>query len=288
MKTPENNTIWTTLKTLEWITGYLETKGVENARQEAQWLLCAATGLDHVGLYLNFDKPLNDKELTAARAMVSRRGQREPLQYILGNQEFDGLSFLVTPDVLIPRHDTELLVEQAALKASATATILDIGTGTGCIAIALAKRLPAARITALDISDKALAVARQNARLHQVDIELLQGDLFNPLAGHRFDLIVSNPPYISATELEQLQPEVRCFEPRQALDGGTDGFVTYCLLVAGAAKHLQKNGWLLLEAGDGQADKLVEMMQKTGFNDIFAAHDAGNIKRVVGGRHGLH
>ncbi|MDY0301357.1 MAG: peptide chain release factor N(5)-glutamine methyltransferase [Trichlorobacter sp.] len=282
-----NNNIWTILKTVDWITGYLENKGIENAKREAQWLLCAATGLDRVGLYLNFDKPLNDAELAAARNFVSRRGQREPLQYILGNQEFDGLSFTVTPDVLIPRTDTETLVEQAVSKISDTATILDVGTGSGCIAISLAKRLPKANITALDISDKALAVAKQNARFHQVEVEFLQGNLFEPVANRCFNLIISNPPYIPAEELAQLQPEVRNFEPKQALDGGADGFEIYRLLLANASKHLHENGWLLLEAGAGQADELSEMMTKAGFRHIFTANDFNGIKRVVGGQNGL-
>ena len=144
--------IWTTLKVLTWTKGYLAEKGVENARLEAEWLLCAALGLDRVGLYLNFDRPLTDAELAAYRAMVARRARREPLQYILGTQEFMGLEFAVTPAVLIPRHDTEVLVEEALKRAAADSRILDIGVGSGCIAVALAAELPGAEVCGVENS----------------------------------------------------------------------------------------------------------------------------------------
>ena len=151
--------IWTTLKILAWTKDFLLSKGVANARLEAEWLLCAAMGLDRVGLYLQYDKPLNDSELAAYRALVARRARREPLQHILGSQEFCGLDYEVTPDVLIPRHDTELLVSEAVTRRPDARSVLDIGTGSGCIAVSLQKRLPNAAVTATDISEAALAVA---------------------------------------------------------------------------------------------------------------------------------
>lgn len=278
--------IWTTLKVLTWTTGYLAEKGVANARREAEWLLCEATGLDRVGLYLNFDKPMSDEELAAYRALVVRRGKREPLQHILGSQEFDGLTFEVSPAVLIPRHDTETLLEQALQHAPSSRTILDIGTGSGCIAIALAKRLPEATITAVDLSSEALVVAQRNAEAHSATVEFLSGSFFEPVAGRRFDLIVSNPPYITTAELAELQPEVRDYEPRLALDGGPDGLAAYRTLVAQAPAHLQAGGWLLLEVGAGQAGAVAELLAQAGFSDIITAADPGEIDRVVGGRHG--
>ncbi|CAH2031853.1 peptide chain release factor N(5)-glutamine methyltransferase [Trichlorobacter ammonificans] len=283
---PDTPDIWTTLKVLTWTTGYLTEKGVENARREAEWLLCAATGLDRVGLYLNFDKPLSGDELATARALVSRRGRREPLQHILGTQEFDGLSFAVTPDVLIPRHDTETLVEQVLLRVPGARSILDIGTGSGCIAVSLAKRLPEAAVTAVDISPDALAVARHNAAQHGTAVEFLQGSLFQPVAGRSFDLIVSNPPYIPSTDLEGLQPEVRNFEPRLALDGGPDGLDAYRQIVADAPQHLTRGGWLLLEVGAGQATDVTVLLAESGFAATIVATDPAGIERVVGGRHG--
>ncbi|MDY0383665.1 peptide chain release factor N(5)-glutamine methyltransferase [Trichlorobacter sp.] len=283
---PTDADIWTTLKVLTWTTGYLAEKGVANARREAEWLLCEATGLDRVGLYLNFDKPMSDEELAAYRALVVRRGKREPLQHILGSQEFDGLTFEVSPAVLIPRHDTETLLEQALQHAPSSRTILDIGTGSGCIAIALAKRLPEATITAVDLSPDALVVAQRNAEQHSVAIEFLQGSFFEPLAGRRFDLIVSNPPYITTADLAGLQPEVRDFEPNLALHGGADGLDAYRAIIAQAADHLQPGGWLWFEVGAGQATDVAALLAQAGFNGIITASDPGGIERVVGGYHG--
>jgi len=283
---PTDADIWTTLKVLTWTTGYLAEKGVENARREAEWLLCEATGLDRVGLYLNFDKPMSDEELAAYRGLVVRRGKREPLQHILGSQEFDGLTFEVSPAVLIPRHDTETLLEQALQHAPHPRSILDIGTGSGCIAIALAKRLPAAAVTAVDLSAEALAVAQRNVELHGVTIELLQGSFFEPVAGRRFELIVSNPPYITTADLATLQPEVRDFEPNLALDGGPDGLDAYRVIIAQAADHLQPGGWLWFEVGVGQAADVAALLAQAGFNGIITASDPGGIERVVGGYHG--
>lgn len=277
---------WTTLKVLTWTAGYLAEKGVENARREAEWLLCEVTGLDRVGLYLDFDKPLNDTELAACRTLVARRARREPLQHILGSQEFDGLLFEVSPAVLIPRHDTETLLELSLLQAPHARTILDIGTGSGCIAIALAKRLPAARVTAVDLSADALAVARRNAEAHGVAIEFLQGSFFEPLAGRCFELIVSNPPYITTADLAGLQPEVRDHEPRLALDGGPDGLAAYRSIIAQATEYLLPGGRLLFEVGAGQAADVGALLAQAGFADIITATDPGGIERAVGGRHG--
>lgn len=284
MKAPDDT--WTTLKVMTWTAGYLADKGVENARREAEWLLCQVTGLDRVGLYLNFDKPLSEDELAGYRALVVRRGKREPLQQILGSQEFDGLCFTVTPAVLIPRHDTETLLEQAVLCVPRARFILDIGTGSGCIAIALAKRLPEATVTAVDLSSEALDVAQRNAEAHGAAVEFLPGSFFEPVAGRRFDLIVSNPPYITTAELAGLQPEVRDYEPRLALDGGPDGLAAYRIMVAQAPAHLQPGGWLLLEVGAGQAGDVATLLAQSGLSAIITATDPGGIQRVVGGRHG--
>lgn len=277
---------WTTLKVLTWTSGYLAEKGVENARREAEWLLCEATGLDRVGLYLNFDKPMSDEELAAYRALVARRAKREPLQHILGTQEFDGLLFEVSPAVLIPRHDTETLLEQALQQVPHARSILDIGTGSGCIAIALAKRLPEAAVTAVDLSPEALDVARHNAEQHAVQVEFLQGSFFDPLADRRFELIISNPPYITSDDLTTLQPEVRDHEPRLALDGGPDGLAAYRAIIRQAAAHLEPNGWLLFEVGAGQSADVAALLAQAGFGAIITASDPGGIERVVGGCHG--
>jgi len=276
---------WTVLKILNWTKGYLAEKGVENPRLEAEWMLCEALSLDRVGLYLNFDKPLNDAELAAFRGMVQRRAKREPLQYILGSQEFMGLDFQVTPAVLIPRHDTEVLVTEAVQRGAGIRSILDIGTGSGCVAVALAKSLPEAEVSSVDVSVEALAVARDNAEKNQVAVRFFHGSLFEPLAGRRFDMIVSNPPYIPAAEIATLQQEVRGFEPLGALDGGADGLDFYRSIVSGAPEHLTPGGWLLFEVGAGQAPQVLELLRAGGFQvDCFSQTDPAGIERVVGGR----
>lgn len=274
---------WTTLKILTWTKEYLAAKGIENARREAEWLLCAATGLDRVGLYLNFEKPLNEAELATYRAMVARRARREPLQHILGTQEFFGLEFEVSPDVLIPRHDTETLIEEALARKPDARSILDIGTGSGCIAVALAGQLPGAAVTAIDISEAALVVARRNADNNGVNIEFLHGSLFAPFAGRSFDLIVSNPPYIPSADIEGLEPEVRDGEPRGALDGGADGLDIYRTLIPAAALYLNPGGWLLVELGAGQAPAVARMFRECGcYAEPVIAADPAGIERVVG------
>jgi len=276
---------WDVLKILNWTKGYLAEKGVENPRLEAEWMLCEALTLDRVGLYLNFDKPLSETELSAYRGMVLRRGKREPLQYILGNQEFMGLEFQVSPAVLIPRHDTEVLVSEGIKRGGAARSILDIGAGSGCVAVALAKALPEAEVCAVDISSEALAVARDNAQRNDASVQFFQGSLLEPFADRRFDMILSNPPYIPKAELATLQQEVRGFEPLGALDGGTDGLDFYRAIVARAPDHLNAGGWLLFEVGMGQAPEVLELLKSGGFAaDCFAALDPAGIERVVGGR----
>ncbi|QEM67209.1 peptide chain release factor N(5)-glutamine methyltransferase [Geobacter sp. FeAm09] len=274
---------WTTIKVLAWTKDYLCTKGIENARLEAEWLLCAATGLDRVGLYLHFDKPLNDDELASFRAMVARRARREPLQHILGTQEFCGLEFQVSPDVLIPRHDTETLVTEALARQPEARSVLDIGTGSGCIAVALAHSLPQAAVTAIDISPAALAMARRNAEHNGATVEFLAGSLLEPVAGRTFDLIVSNPPYIPTADIDRLEPEVRDFDPRGALDGGPDGLDVYRTLIPAVPAHLNPAGWLLVEVGIGQAPAVAELFRKANnYDNPVTARDPGGIERVVG------
>jgi release factor glutamine methyltransferase len=276
---------WTTLKVLTWTKEFLAGKGVDNARLEAEWLLCAATGLDRVGLYLNFEKPLNDEELASYRAMVARRGRREPLQHILGSQEFFGMEFEVTPDVLIPRYDTETLLHEALARMPGAVTVLDIGTGSGCIAVSLAKQLPMAAVTAIDISGEALAVARRNAERNGVVIDFFQGSFCEPVAGRCFDLIVSNPPYIPSRDIEMLEPEVRDFDPRGALDGGADGLDIYRALIPSALPCLNPAGWLLVEIGVGQASDVKQLFRMAGeFGELVTSCDPGGIVRVVGGQ----
>lgn len=275
--------IWTTLKLLAWTKDYLSSKGIVNARLEAEWLLCAATGLDRVGLYLQYDKPLNDIELAAYRSLVARRAKREPLQHILGTQEFCGLDYEVSADVLIPRYDTEVLISEAVARAPYAQTVLDIGTGSGCVAVSLQKRLVKAVVTATDISEAALAVARRNAERVGATIEFLHGSLLETVVGRRFDLIVSNPPYIPTADIDTLDQEVRDYDPVLALDGGIDGLDIYRSLIPAAVDCLTSCGWLLVEIGIGQTKDVVSMFKKVGkYSEPIIALDPGGIQRVVG------
>ena len=277
--------IWTVLKILTWTKDYLAKKGIENARLEAEWMLCELLGLDRVGVYVNFERPMNDSELALFRSMVARRARREPLQYILGTQEFMGLEFEVSFNVLIPRHDTATLVEEAIRVCPNARRVLDIGVGSGCIAISLARLLPGAEVCGVEKSPEALSLAVHNAEKVGVKVNLRQGSLFEPFAVERFDLVVSNPPYIPTGDLGGLQPEVREFEPREALDGGIDGLDFYRAIIPAAPEHLSPGGWLLFEVGIGQADQVRGLFEETGrFGEITTAKDQGEIDRVVGGR----
>ena len=276
--------VWTIRRVLDWTKGYLSDKGVVNARLESEWLLAAVTGHDRVGLYVNFDQPLTDAELAGFRSMLARRAKREPLQHILGTQEFFGLDFEVSPAVLIPRHDTEVLVTEALRLAPGAKAILDIGVGSGCIAVALARSLPSAEIIGVERSPEALELARRNAERCGVRITMFEGSLFEPFADQKFDLIVSNPPYIPTADLERLQPEVRDYEPPGALDGGVDGLDYYRLIVPSAPGHLNPGGWLVVEVGIDQAPEVKRLFESAGFTETFTARDPQGIERVVGGK----
>lgn len=267
----------TVLEVIQKSSDFLAKKGVDSARLQTELLLAHVLKLPRMKLYLNFEHKLSDAELDAVRELVKRRGHREPLQHITGSTSFCGLEMTVNRSVLVPRPETELLAElgweflgkhstfniqhstsksQLAGPEAGAPIALDFGTGSGCIAIALAAKCPAAKVVALDASAEALVVARQNAERNRVAdrIEFRHGDGFAALtAGSRFDLIISNPPYISSAEIATLQPEVRDFDPHPALDGGADGLVFYRRLAAEASTFLKSEGKIMLEFGDGQA-----------------------------------
>jgi release factor glutamine methyltransferase len=302
------NETWTVLKIIQWTTEYFREKGVQNPRLDSEVLLSHLLNLDRVGLYLNFDRPMSKEELSSFREMVKRRGAREPLQYITGRQEFWSLDFKVTPDVLIPRPETEILVEEAIKAVSSeplavsgkkrgtqlTAhslqlTILDLCTGSGCIAISLAHELKDAVVYAVDASEAALTVARENAAKNGVHdrVIFLHGDLYNAfhpssLIPHPFHLIVSNPPYVKTGDIPNIQPEVREYEPRMAVDGGPEGLDFYRRIVAGAPEYLAAGGWLMMEVGEGQVSAVSEMINATkAFESVSIVKDLAGIERVV-------
>lgn len=251
---PAAPTRWTVRALLAWTADYLTKKGVESARLEAQILLAHVMGCPRIELVARSHDEPTEAERARFKELINRRVEGWPVAYLVGRREFYLLAFEVSPAVLIPRPDTETLVLEALnrLKGQPSPAVLDLGTGSGCIAVSLAHQCPGARVTAVDISPDALAVARRNAEQHGVAdrVAFLGGDLFAPLpAGATFDLIVSNPPYIAPGELAGLAPEVRDHEPRVALDGGPDGLAFYRRIAADAGRFLKPGGLLLVEVG---------------------------------------
>ena len=285
--------IWTIKELLSVSTDYLEEKQIESPRLTAEVLLAFQLNLNRVKLYLNLDLPLNDDEISGYRELIRRRLQREPLQYITGVQEFWSLDFQVDPRVLIPRPETELLVEKALERIKESSEthghpleILDLGTGSGALAITLAKEIQGARIWATDISPEAIELARLNASRHDVSgrIEFRQGDLWHALDDPNitFDLIVSNPPYVSIDEYEYLAPEVRDHEPRIALDGHEEGLFYIRKIIEKCPEFLNPGGWLLLEMAPGQTEKALELIRATKiFENEDRIKDYGHLYRVV-------
>jgi release factor glutamine methyltransferase len=285
-------TVWPILALIRWADERFKKEGMATPRLDAEVLLAETLGMDRVGLYTHYDQPLQGDELARFRQLVLRRLRREPVAYILGRREFWSLPLRVTPDVLIPRPETETLVVEAlqflASPEQEDLRLLEIGTGSGAISIALAKELPAARITATDLSPKALSVAEENAAQNGVrdQIRFLQGDLFQPVPkGATFDLVVSNPPYITRGQLSSLMPEVRDYEPRIALDGGKDGLDFFRRALPAVAEYLRPGGWFLAEMGAGQDQQVLEIAAKNLELDSFSlAKDLSGINRVFKAR----
>jgi release factor glutamine methyltransferase len=273
-------------------TQFLRDAGIESARLDAEVLLGHALDKEKADIYLGMESTLNDSDEKIFRELLTRRAKGEPVAYITGHKEFWSLDFVVTPDVLIPRPETELVVEltlEVAIMATTKAPlkILDIGTGSGVIAIALAKELPAAEIWAVDVSAAALNIAEINAQRHGVAerIKLLDGDLFDPFTelGHRFDVIVSNPPYVLSKEIANLGREVRDWEPKMALDGGPDGLDCYRQIIGGAHTYLAPEGRVLLEIGEDQGTAVAGLFVPAGrFGAATIFQDYAGKDRVIG------
>lgn len=250
---------------------------------ENRILLCHALNLTRVGLITNSERVLNDDEAARLAALVRRRQQGEPIAYIVGQREFFGLPFQVSPAVLIPRPDTELIVELALERLAPRARMLDMGTGSGAIAVAVAHTRPDALVTALDLSDDALLVARANAAANGASVRFLRSDWFTALNDEVFDLIASNPPYIASGDAHLAQGDLR-FEPSGALTDFADGLSALRTIVDGAPAHLAANGWLLLEHGYDQAEAVRGLLMDAGYTEVQSWRDLGGIERVSGGR----
>ena len=285
---------WTILNLIRWTDERFRREGLSTARLDAEVLLAETLGVDRVGLYTHFDQPLHPEELARFKKLIQKRLQREPVAYIIGRREFWSLPFKVTPDVLIPRPETEILVAEALKIVSAPAgtgrklRILEIGTGSGAISIALAKEFPSASLVATDLSAKALAIAQENASRLGVDerIQFRQGDLFAPLGKESaFELIITNPPYIAEDDFPSLPPEVRNFEPRLALDGGKDGLAFFRKALPRVGEFLSPGGWFLAEIGAGQEEKIRQIaVANPGLASGAFVPDLAGINRVFKAR----
>jgi len=268
----------------------LSAAGINNARRETLWILESALGVPSLKIQTEWRRPVSSHERERARLLLSRRAAREPLQYLLGTQEFCGLEFRVDPGVLIPRPETELLVREIVSHESPAwpPVIADVGTGSGCVAVAVARALPAASLYATDQSPVALRIARHNAHCHQVSdrISFLHGDLLRPLAElgltRQLTAAVSNPPYIAEADFPDLMPEVGRFEPRLALVGGEDGLAVHRRLLTEAPAFLMKGGLLALEVGQGQAARLRALADAHGgYCHVHTVQDQAGIERVL-------
>lgn len=280
-------TVWTTLAVLDWTAKRFAEAGIGASRLEAQVLLSHVLNCSRTQLYMGFDKPLGEPELAAYRALIKRRLGGECVAYLVGEQELWGLPFYVDKHVLVPRPDTETLIETArGLREdrAAACRVLDLCTGSGAIAVSLAKELAAATVVATELSPAAAAIATKNAERNGVAdrVTVRIGDLFAPVAGEQFDLIVANPPYIASAVIPTLSAEVRA-EPIIALDGGPDGLVFYDRICAAAKSHLLPGGALVVEHGFDQADAVRARFESAGFANVTLVHDLGKNPRVTHG-----
>lgn len=279
----------TVLEAIKLSEDYLKKYGVQSSRLNAELLLAEILNCRRLDLYLLYDRPLNDKEISSYREFIKRRSNREPLQYIVGHVEFYGINLMVNASVLIPRPETEILVESIikSLNKKTQLRILDIGIGSGNISIALLKNLPEATAVGIDISKDAIELAELNAKANSV-LERLNLIQFNILDNdinifEKFDLIVSNPPYISESEFENLEPELKVFEPSNSLTDYSDGYKFYRTIISSSQVLLKPNGKLFFELGKGQHEQVKNLMISSGFRNICIIKDYSQIERVISG-----
>jgi release factor glutamine methyltransferase len=280
---------WTILKLLTWTTSYFETHHIDQARIDAEILLAHLLGLRRIDLYVQHEKPLTQQELSRFRLMVKRRANREPVAYILRVKEFWSMSLEVGPGVLIPRPETECLVE-AALEVlgdkGSSQRILELGTGTGAISLALSREKKQHQFFASDRSVRAISLAQKNAKQHKLDhlIAFFCGDWFSPLprGGIEFNLIVSNPPYIRSRDLDTLQTEICKYEPTEALDGGDHGLDCVAHIIATAPDYLQPGGWVMLEIGYDQGPEILKIIDAMScYDEVGVKQDYSGLDRIV-------
>ncbi|OUO40149.1 protein-(glutamine-N5) methyltransferase, release factor-specific [Megamonas hypermegale] len=281
----EKKDVWTISSLLNWTVNYFKSKNIQSARLDAEVLLSHVLRQERIYLYVHFDEPMEQNELSKFREYVKKRAQHVPIAYIIGEREFMGLPFKVTKDTLIPRPDTEILVENVLnnVDKDKEIEIVDIGTGSGAIILSLLVNLPKAQGKTVDISSKAIEVAKENAVNLQVNdrCEFFVGDLFAPLNGNKFDLIVSNPPYIPQKDIATLEDDVKEYEPVSALTDGGDGLSYYRRLLSEGKAYIKENGFIALEIGIYQSEDVKQIAMDNGWKNIKIIKDYAGIDRVV-------
>ncbi len=279
------NQVWRVIDILKWGEEYFKKKGFENSKREIEWLLCDLLTLKRIELYVQFEKPLENKDLNTLKKWIYRRLKKEPLQYITGKTEFYGRSFCITPEVLIPRPETERVVDVAlhTIGNIKSPSIIDIGTGAGIIAVSLGAERPDARIDAIDISREAIGVAKKNAKINDIkNINFFVSDFLNEALRGPYDVMVSNPPYIPRHEMGKLMADVHEYEPRIALTDDSDGLTFYHRFSEVSRGLIRPGGWLILEIGLGShPEKVKKIFQKTGFSPIDFVADFNGDDRVL-------
>ena len=275
---------WRIIEIIKWGEEYFKLKGFENPKQEIEWLLCDLLQLKRIDLYLKFEDIINKSKLKKLKSWIKRRIDREPLQYITGKVEFYGLKFISTPQALIPRPETERLVDITlnSLKKIPEPKILEIGTGSGCVSIAVSNKKPRANILSLDISKNALELAEINAKSNNCkNINFLEMDFLNEIPDGRFDILISNPPYIPQKEIENIMPEVKNYEPRIALTDFEEGLNFY-FRIAKVGRTLIPNGIIILEVGLGKhPQKVFSLFKEAGFDHLELIKDYNNNERIL-------
>jgi len=271
---------WTISKLLEWATKELYNSGISSPKQNVETILAHTLNIKRLDIYLQLERKFSGKKLEIVFNIISRRKDKEPLQYILGETEFYGYTIKVDKSVLIPRPETELLVERIIAEENDIKNILEIGTGSGALVIALAKKMNGIVIDATDISEDALRIAEQNTILNQVDINIFKSDIFDNVLC-KYDLIISNPPYISLTDYEELPVEIKDFEPKSALLADDNGLFFYNKILQKAKDHLTESGKIYFEIGYDQAKKITEIAKENGFSNIKVFKDLNGFDRIV-------
>ncbi len=271
---------WTISKLLEWATKELNNSGISSPKQNVETILAHTLNIKRLDIYLQLERKFSGKKLEIVFNIISRRKDKEPLQYILGETEFYGYTIKVDKSVLIPRPETELLVERIIAEENDIKNILEIGTGSGALVIALAKKMNGIVIDATDISEDALRIAEQNTILNQVDINIFKSDIFDNVL-NKYDLIISNPPYISLTDYEELPVEIKDFEPKSALLADDNGLFFYNKILQKAKDHLTESGKIYFEIGYDQAKKITEIAKKNRFSNIKVFKDLNGFDRIV-------